>query len=50
MGILPDGPLPLPDLPLDPAKACRAIADAPQSAAVRQLLRGTSAGAEQLQY
>ena len=36
--------------PLDPAKACRAIADSPQSAAVRQLLRGTSAGAEQLQY
>lgn len=45
VGIVPDGPLPLDDLPLEPFKACRAIADAPLTLRVEQLLRGTSLGA-----
>lgn len=44
VGIFPDGKLPVPDLPLSPAKACRAIAEAGLNGGVDVMLRGTKGG------
>lgn len=44
MGIFPDGKLPVAELPLSPAKACRKIAEAGLGSGVDVILRGTKGG------
>lgn len=46
VGIFPDGKLPVADLPLSPAKACRKLAEAGLGGGVDVMMRGTTKGGQ----